>query len=121
MSCIFCDLVNNTDKIIYDNRYFYAIYPVTLGHVLIISKKHVKGYFALEEFEVKVLDEAIRNVKVIIDKLYKPDGYNLGNNNGEVSGQTVMHFHLHMIPRYQSDCKNPRGGVRGVIPERHIY
>ncbi|HPE00212.1 MAG TPA: HIT family protein [Bacillota bacterium] len=124
MSCIFCDLVSNTDKIIYDNRYFYAIYdsyPVTLGHVLIISKKHVKDYFELEEVEIIALDEAIRNVKVIIDKLYKPDGYNLGNNNGEVSGQTVMHFHLHMIPRYQGDCKNPRGGVRGVIPERRIY
>ena len=124
MSCLFCDFVNKTEIIIFQNKHFYAIYdsyPVNLGHVLIISKRHVKDYFELEELEVIALDEAIRSIKLMLDNLYKPDGYNIGNNNGEASGQTIMHFHLHMIPRYHGDCKNPRGGVRGVIPERRIY
>lgn len=124
MSCLFCDLVKHKDKIIYDNDDFYAIYdsyPVNLGHVLIISKRHVLDYFELDGKEIMNLDVAIRKVKIIIDKLYKPNGYNIGINNGEVAGQTVMHLHVHMIPRYIGDCKNPRGGVRGVIPEKQKY
>jgi diadenosine tetraphosphate (Ap4A) HIT family hydrolase len=124
MSCLFCDLVKHKDKIIYENDKFYAIYdsfPVNLGHVLIISKRHVVDYFGLSEQEVKELDQAIREVKTITDKLYKPNGYNIGINNGEVAGQTIMHLHIHLIPRYLGDCKNPRGGVRGVIPEKQKY
>lgn len=124
MSCIFCDLVKHKEKIIYENDKFYAIYdsfPVNLGHILIISKRHVQDYFGLNDLEIKALNEAIKEVKVIIDKLYKPNGYNLGINNGIVAGQTIMHLHVHLIPRYIGDCKNPRGGVRGVIPEKQKY
>ncbi|PKK94998.1 MAG: HIT family protein [Tenericutes bacterium HGW-Tenericutes-5] len=124
MSCLFCDLVKHKEKIIYENDKFYAIYdsfPVNLGHVLIISKRHVVDYFGLSEQDIKALDQAIREVKVITDKLYKPNGYNIGINNGEVAGQTIMHLHVHLIPRYLGDSKNPRGGVRGVIPEKQKY
>ena len=124
MSCLFCDLVKHKEKIIYENDKFYAIYdsfPVNLGHVLIISKRHVLDYFGLSEQEIKALDQAIREVKAITDKLYKPNGYNIGINNGEAAGQTIMHLHVHLIPRYLGDCKNPRGGVRGVIPEKQKY
>ena len=124
MSCLFCDLVKHKEKIIYENDKFYAIYdsfPVNLGHVLIISKRHVLDYFGLDEQEILALDQAIREVKAITDKLYKPNGYNIGINNGEVAGQSIMHLHVHLIPRYLGDCKNPRGGVRGVIPEKQKY
>jgi len=56
-----------------------------------------------------------------VDKKFNPDGYNIGINCGEAAGQTVMHLHIHLIPRYKGDIENPRGGVRGVIPEKRIY
>ncbi|MFA7560969.1 MAG: HIT family protein [Candidatus Izemoplasmatales bacterium] len=124
MSCIFCDLLKNKQDYLFENKYFYAIYdnfPVNKGHVLIISKRHIADYFSLTKAEIKALDEAIRTLKTKLDKTYHPTGYNLGVNNGISAGQTIMHFHLHFIPRYDSDCKNPRGGVRGVIPEKQSY
>ena len=60
-------------------------------------------------------------MKAIIDKEYKPDGYNIGVNIGEAAGQSVPHIHIHMIPRYRGDVENPKGGVRGVIPHRQKY
>ena len=57
----------------------------------------------------------------ILDKKYSPDGYNIGMNCGEAAGQSVMHVHVHLIPRYVGDVKNPRGGVRGIIPEKQNY
>ena len=64
-----------------------------------------------------LLDEAKR----MLDERRAPDGYNIGINVGEVAGQTIMHLHIHLIPRYRGDCANPRGGVRGVIPSRQSY
>ena len=52
---------------------------------------------------------------------YHPDGYNIGVNCGEAAGQTIFHVHVHLIPRYKGDMEDPRGGVRGVIPEKQIY
>ncbi len=65
----------------------------------------------------KLVDEC----KKIVDKEFNPDGYNIGINCGEAAGQTVMHLHIHLIPRYKGDIENPRGGVRGVIPVKRIY
>jgi diadenosine tetraphosphate (Ap4A) HIT family hydrolase len=60
-------------------------------------------------------------VKIIIDREFRPDGYNVGVNIGEAGGQSIPHLHIHVIPRYKGDMENPRGGVRGVIPHKQKY
>lgn len=120
--CLFC--TQNDIKIIYQNAYVYAIYdmfPVNPGHTLVITKRHVSNYFDLLIEEKQAIDEALIYLKTKIDIEFHPDGYNIGINNGEAAGQTIMHLHVHLIPRYQGDMENPRGGVRGVIPQKQSY
>jgi len=124
MSCIFCDFKEKTEQIIYENEKVFCIYdnyPVTRGHILIISKKHKVDYFALDKQELVAIDEAIRICKSKLDDLFHPSGYNIGINNGRSAGQTIMHLHVHLIPRYDDLTIDPKGGVRGVIPERQKY
>ena len=124
MSCLFCELLNEKDKIIYQNESFYAIYdnfPVNNGHCLLISKRDVESYFSLTEEEVKDLNKALIFMKNLLDKLYNPDGYNIGINDKLAAGQTIMHLHVHLIPRYIGDVVDPAGGVRGVIPSKQKY
>lgn len=124
MTCLFCDLAKKSHDWLYENDYFYAVYdsfPVGKGHTLIITKRHISDYFSLTEAELVALNKAIKALKIKLDELNHPTGYNLGVNNGSSAGQTIMHFHLHLIPRYDFDCENPRGGVRGVIPEKQSY
>jgi len=66
---------------------------------------------------LKLLDEA----KTMLDREHKPDGYSIGINYGVAAGQTVMHLHMHLIPRYKGDRPDPRGGVRWVIPDKAAY
>lgn len=120
--CIFCQFEDN--KILFQNAFVYAIldiYPVNPGHTLIITKRHVSKYFELTIQEKEAIDEAIMTLKQQIDETYHPDGYNIGINNGVAAGQTIMHLHVHLIPRYKGDMENPRGGVRGVIPQKQSY
>lgn len=122
--CIFCEILKNQKYVVYENELVFAIldeYPVSKGHVLIIPKRHVKDYFELNSEEKMAMDDAIVWLKDCLDRKYHPDGYNLGINNGEAAGQTVMHMHLHMIPRYKGDMKDPKGGIRGVIPDKQKY
>lgn len=124
MSCIFCEKIKNKDNILYENESvtaFFDQYPVTIGHVLIVPKRHIETYFNASLSEKKDIDSAIMMIKSQLDELYHPDGYNIGINNGSASGQTIMHLHVHLIPRYQGDTLNPRGGVRGVIPKKQSY
>ena len=124
MSCLFCDLKEKKELIIYENDEVYCIYdnyPVTQGHILIISKKHRVDYFALDKKELNAIDEAIRACKSKLDVLFRPSGYNIGVNNGRSAGQTIMHLHVHLIPRYDDLSFDPKGGVRGVIPEKQKY
>ena len=112
------------DRIIYEDTYFFIIedaFPVSPGHLLIISKEIKPDYFALSAQEKDALNEAILKAKELVEKGYQPDGYNIGMNCGETAGQTVFHFHCHLIPRYRGDMENPRGGVRHVIPEKGGY
>lgn len=63
----------------------------------------------------------VDDVKALLDERFRPDGYNIGINSGAAAGQTVMHLHVHVIPRYEGDMEDPRGGVRHVIPEKGNY
>ncbi|MGV8107833.1 HIT family protein [Methanospirillum sp.] len=110
--------------IILVNEYAYArydTYPVSPGHLLIISKRHISSIFYVTEDETAALWKLVRDVKDFVDLKYTPDGYNIGINDGVPAGQTVMHLHIHVIPRYSGDMTDPKGRVRGVIPEKQKY
>jgi diadenosine tetraphosphate (Ap4A) HIT family hydrolase len=93
-------------------------YPVTPGHTLVISRRPVPTWFdATGEEQIALLD-LVRLVKGALDSELRPDGYNVGFNVGEAAGQTVMHLHVHVIPRFHGDVVDPRGGIRHVIPGR---
>ena len=104
MSCLFCE----RKEFVLENDAGYAIYdenPVSLGHMLIIPKKHVTHFF-----------EADENLRIKLFELV-----DIGMNCGEMAGQSIMHLHIHLIPRYQGDTTDPKGGIRGVIPEKMHY
>jgi diadenosine tetraphosphate (Ap4A) HIT family hydrolase len=112
------------DSIIYRNDHFFIIedaYPVSPGHLLIISNIVKSDYFSLSLVEQHNLLGTIEVAKSIILDRYKPDGFNIGMNCGEAAGQTVFHFHCHLIPRYTGDMENPRGGIRYCIPDKGSY
>lgn len=121
--CLFCKIEKS--KIVSENDFFIVVrdnYPVTELHTLIISKRHTVSYFELEDSEkislVKTLDKQ-KSLLLQNDSTIK--GFNIGINDGVEAGQTIMHFHAHLIPRRTGDVQNPRGGVRGVIPEKQNY
>lgn len=122
MDCAFCGIQKN--KIIIENNLSIAVYdkyPVNKGHILIITKRHVIDYFDASEEEKESLLSLMEKCRDFLDREYKPDGYNIGINCGASAGQTIMHLHLHLIPRYKNDIEDPTGGVRGAIPEKRIY
>ena len=113
MNCIFCEMKDY----ILENELAYAIYdkyPVGKGHMLFIPKRHVKNFFDITKEEREAIFELIDEGKKLLDKKYSPDSYNVGINCGEHAGQTIMHVHVHLIPRYIGDMKDPTGGVRAV-------
>lgn len=121
--CLFCAI--NRERVIAFNALAYAIrdaFPVTEGHTLIIPKRHVEDYFGMTEEEVLACDELLRNAKEELEIQY-PDitGFNIGSNAGQAAGQTIFHCHMHLIPRRDGDVKNPRGGVRQLIPGKGSY
>ena len=123
IDCLFCNV--DKSKIVSENDFFIVVrdnYPVTELHTLIISKRHTASYFELEDSEkislIKTLDKQ-KNLLLQNDSTIK--GFNIGINDGVEAGQTIMHFHAHLIPRRTGDVQNPRGGVRGVIPEKQNY
>lgn len=96
-------------------------YPVSPGHALVIPKRLVATWFDATRAEQLAMLELVDRVKADLDARLAPDGYNLGLNVGVAAGQTVMHLHLHVIPRYAGDVADPRGGVRHVIPGMGNY
>ncbi|AEA33354.1 HIT family protein [Hippea maritima] len=120
--CVFCDTKNL--EIILKNHLCYAVfdkYPVNRGHILIVPYRHFASFFDANREEVLAIHDLINDARVFLDREFSPAAYNIGVNVGEVAGQTIMHMHIHLIPRYEGDIRNPRGGVRGVIPSRRIY
>ncbi|MEX2409892.1 MAG: HIT family protein, partial [Candidatus Paceibacterota bacterium] len=114
---------------LYQSKHFFIVpdkYPVSEGHLLIISKQNRLDFFELTEEEKKELPEQITVAKTLIKKTLikktlKPTGYNIGINCGASAGQTVFHFHCHVIPRYEGDMEDPRGGVRHSIEGKGYY
>jgi diadenosine tetraphosphate (Ap4A) HIT family hydrolase len=96
-------------------------YPISKGHTLIIPRRHVATFFETTEEERLVMMKLLDEMKSRLDGEHKPDGYNIGINSGAAAGQTVMHLHIHLIPRYAGDNADPRGGVRWVLPDKAAY
>ena len=121
--CPFCALPTDW-AMIAESAMAYAIFdmfPVCKGHTLVIPTRHVSNYFDLtlqEQMDCLIL---LNEVKTILQKQFNPDGFNVGINIHAAAGQTVPHAHIHLIPRYQDDVPEPRGGVRGVIPGKQSY
>lgn len=124
--CIFCQIARLERKVNFYAKFnhCYVIkdeFPVSKGHILIIPNNHTENWFMAKE-EVRLdMMQALHLMKEKLDLECSPHGYNIGANCGEAAGQTVMHLHLHLIPRYHGDMENPRGGVRGVIPSKQKY
>lgn len=122
MSCPFCTLAD--EQKIETTEHCFAFrdrYPVSPGHTLIVPRRHVSSFFELTSDERRDLLELMVLCKDQLDLEFNPDGFNIGLNDGPEAGQTVMHVHLHLIPRYKGDVEDPRGGVRWVLPEHARY
>lgn len=122
-NCPFCHLSPQVEIICESDNCiaFFDGYPVSPGHTLIIPKRHVASYFDLTDDERAAMTKMMLDVKQKLEERFHPDGYNIGVNVGEHAGQSIFHCHMHLIPRYKGDVKNPKGGVRGVIPSKQKY
>ena len=121
--CLFCNIKESGCA--HENSLAYASYdsyPVSEYHCLIIPKRHIKDYFDLSNEELVACNDLIKIIKKEIkDKDPSVKGFNLGTNIGKVSGQSILHCHIHLIPRRDGDVENPQGGVRSVIPFKQHY
>ena len=121
--CLFCNIKKS--GLADENTLAYAsydTYPVSEFHCLIIPKRHVKDYFELTNDEVIACNDLLKKTKkkiLLKDQLVK--GFNIGTNAGKIAGQSVLHCHIHLIPRRKGDVENPQGGVRSVIPLKQHY
>jgi diadenosine tetraphosphate (Ap4A) HIT family hydrolase len=121
-SCPFCWLT--PERIVRQGQLAVVIrdgFPVSPGHTLIIPKRHVASFFEVTEAERAELMSLLAEARAGLEREYRPAGYNVGINDGKAAGQTVPHLHIHLIPRYDGDQKDPRGGVRWVIPSKAVY
>ena len=121
--CPFC-APDPSRELITESATVYAMldkYPVSPGHALVIPKQHVSDYFDLPERTKAACWAVVDRAKMLLSQRFQPDGFNVGINIGEPAGQTIPHVHIHLIPRYYGDVQNPRGGVRGVIPDKADY
>ena len=112
------------NEILFKNDYFFIIkdrFPISPGHLLIITNEVKSNFFDLTIEERSNLNAVLEIAKGIIEMNFKPDGYNIGMNCGQAAGQTIFHFHCHIIPRYNGDTLNPRGGIRHCIPGKGDY
>ena len=123
-SCIFC--IKSNYEIVEEKKFFFIIrdtaYPVTKHHTLIISNRHIDDYFKLTSEELNELNQILKEQKEKLKLLDSTiSGYNIGVNVGKDAGQSIMHCHIHLIPRRKGDVDDPKGGVRGVIPSKQKY
>ena len=123
MDCPFCEMPKA--RIVFETSSFYVVedaYPVTSYHSLIITHDHHLTFSIMSEFQQIEFASCINKIKAKISSMDPSvTGFNIGINEGQDAGQTVMHFHCHVIPRRNGDMLDPRGGVRGVIPNKQKY
>jgi diadenosine tetraphosphate (Ap4A) HIT family hydrolase len=120
--CPFCTLPSNRiERATELALAFFDAYPVSIGHALVIPRRHVQSAGDLTDVEVLSIWRLLREMQELISHNGAPDGYNIGVNDGAAAGQTVDHVHFHLIPRYAGDSVDPRGGVRWVLPSKARY
>lgn len=120
--CPFCRLEKNRIRL--ESEFAVAFldgFPVTTGHTLVIPRRHVASLFELTEKEQAEVWKLVAEVRSMLVAEFHPDGFNIGLNDGTAAGQTVMHAHVHVIPRRHGDVADPRGGVRWIIPDKAAY
>ena len=121
-ACPFCSLAD--ERIVDSTALTVTIrdaFPISPGHTLIIPKRHAVSFFQTTSAEGNELFQALHTAKHRLDDEFSPDGYTVGINNGEAAGQTVMHAHIHLIPRFHGDVPEPTGGVRWIFPTKADY
>ena len=121
-TCPFCTLP--VVRIIDSNDHGMVVrdgFPISAGHTLVIPRRHIGSFFELTADERHGLLGLLDKAKEVLDAELRPDGFNIGINDGPAAGQTVPHLHIHLIPRYKGDLADPRGGVRWIIPEKADY
>lgn len=121
-ACPFCAL--SDDRIVVADEIAIAVrdaYPLTEGHTLVVPRRHVASLFDLSPGEQALIWELVGTIRARLQDSLRPDGFNIGLNDGPAAGQTVMHAHVHVIPRRSGDVPDPRGGVRWVVPGKADY
>ena len=121
-TCPFCSLPR--ERLWIETEHAVAIpdeYPVSEGHTLVVPTRHVISIYELTVTEQNVIWELVSEVRQRSLADLNPDGFNIGLNDGQAAGQTVMHAHIHVIPRRMGDVADPKGGVRWVIPDKAPY
>jgi diadenosine tetraphosphate (Ap4A) HIT family hydrolase len=111
-------------RVLISNQFATAVadaFPVSEGHALIIPKRHISSIFDATEEELVHIFKLVTQTRVLLNDQYQPQGLNIGINDGVAAGQTVMHLHIHLIPRYIGDQSDPRGGVRWIFPDKAKY
>jgi diadenosine tetraphosphate (Ap4A) HIT family hydrolase len=122
LDCPFCHL--EPGRVLYENDLAIAIadaFPVSQGHTLVLSRRHVSDFFELSEAEMAALMELLFRMQRRLATELCPSGFNVGANVGAAAAQTVMHVHVHLIPRFWGDLAEPQGGIRNVIPGKGRY
>jgi len=120
--CPFCRLPR--ERVLHERESAFAIrdgFPVSPGHTLIIPRRHVASFFEVTDTERADLMSLLAAARADLEREFRPAGYNIGINDGAAAGQTVPHLHIHLIPRYEGDRDDPRGGVRWVLPDKAAY
>jgi len=115
-----CELCTPNDVLV-ENSLAYVRHDnnsLSRGHVLVVPKRHVADFFEMSAEEQAAILELLNDAKTEIQKRHRPDGYNIGVNIGKAAGQTRMHVHVHLIPRYAGDVPDPRGGIRAVLARK---
>jgi diadenosine tetraphosphate (Ap4A) HIT family hydrolase len=121
--CVFCRERDEPDFLAGNDLAvaFPAGFPVSPGHALIVPRRHEPDFFSLSPEEQAAVVALVNPVRAVLDGQFSPDAYNLGVNAGKAAGQTILHTHMHVIPRYAGDVAEPRGGIRWVLPETARY
>ncbi len=120
--CPFCEI--DPARILYGDEHCFTArdgFPVSKGHTLIITRRHIGSFFDTTTAEKSAILRALEQTKTQLAREYSPAAWNIGINDGPAAGQTVPHMHIHVIPRYPGDVPDPRGGIRWVLPEKAAY